>query len=99
VAALGLTAVCLTLVVHAAVQGERFAASQRHRAEAFAACQGQMERLRAGGFSGLPAMGTHDFDSPAAVGELGSSPHAGEARGEIVVAAGPVAHSPVVIGR
>ncbi|MBU0607999.1 MAG: hypothetical protein KKI08_08920 [Armatimonadetes bacterium] len=80
VAALGLTAVCLTLVVHAAVQGQRFAVRQQARALAFATCQRQAEALRADGYARLPALGAHGF----AVATLPG------ARGETVVAAGSV---------
>jgi len=89
VAALGLTAVCLTLVVHAAVQGQRFATTQQHRAEAFAACQGQMEALRAGGYSNLPAAGMHAFHVTSVFA----------AQGETIIAAGPVAGSKTVTVR
>jgi len=89
VVALGLTAVCLTLVVHAALQGERFSTAQQHRAEAFAACQGQMEALRAGGYSTLPSLGTHAFQIASAFA----------ARGETVVAAGPVSDTRTVTVR
>lgn len=89
VVALGLTAVCLTLVVHAALQGERFSTSQQHRAAAFAACQGQMEALRAGGYSALPSLGRHAFQIEAAFA----------ARGETVVATGPVADTRTVTVR
>lgn len=89
VAALGLTAMCLTLVVHAAVQGERFATSQQHRAEAFAACQAQMETLRAGGYRKLPAVGVHPFDVSSTIA----------AHGAVVIAAGPVPDSRMVTAR
>lgn len=88
-AALGLTAICLTMVVQAAVQGQRFATSQQHRAEAFAACQGRMEALRAGGYRNLPALGSHPFDVTSVFA----------ARGETVVAVGPVADSRIVTVR
>jgi len=80
VVTLGLTAVCLGLVVHAAVQGERFAAWQRARALAFAACQQQAETLRASGYARLPGIGVHGFAVAALPG----------VRGETVVAMGPV---------
>lgn len=89
VVALGLTAACLTLVVHAALQGDRFATSQQHRAEAFAACQGHMETLRAGGYSALPSVGTHVFQVESAFA----------ARAETVIAAGPVSDSRTVTVR
>jgi hypothetical protein len=76
-------------MVHAAVQGERFATSHEHRAEAFAACQGQVEALRAGGYGALPASGTHQFHVTSSFG----------ARGETVVTAGPVANSRTVTVR
>lgn len=89
VTALGLTAVCLTLVVHAAVQGQRFVTSQQHRIEAFAACQGRLEAVRAGGYRNLPALGSHLFPVASVFA----------ARGEIVIASGPVTNSKTVTAR
>ncbi len=89
VVALGLTVVCLTLVVHAAVQGQRFAAAQACRAEAFAACQGRLEALQAGGYAALPAPGTTPFAVTTPAG----------ASGETLVAVGPVSGAKTVTVR
>lgn len=89
VVSLGLTALCFTLMLHAALQGERLSRSQRCRTEAFAACQARLETLLAGGYASLPAPGRQAF---AVISDF-------SARGEIVITPGPVAGTRGVTAR
>jgi type II secretory pathway pseudopilin PulG len=83
VVAMAMVATCLVMVVRTYVTSRRYVAVQTQRMEAFAQCQQQIERLRAGGYRALPAEGEHAFGSD----------------GQLVIAPGPVADSRLVTAR
>lgn len=59
--ALGLVVLCLTMMLQTFVQGSRAQRVQTHRTVALAACQEQMESLRARGYGAVPGLGEHNF--------------------------------------
>jgi hypothetical protein len=72
VISLALAAMALAMALQIFGLGTRARIAQGHRAAALAACQAQIESLRAGGYARLPA-GTIDFrspDDPAVLGQL-----------------------------
>ena len=74
--ALALAAMSLAMALQIFGLGTRARIAQAHRAAAIAACQAQIESLRANGYARLPA-GKVDFrspDDPAVLGQLTVEP-------------------------
>ena len=87
VVAMFIITLCLTMALQGYVQGSRARLVQARRTVALAACQEQIETLRARGYAALPGVGEHSFPAYA------ETPLERKMR----VAAGPVAGSKEII--
>ena len=78
--ALTITAVCAGLLLQTCLMGSALRNRLTTRTQAFAACQSQLEQLRARGYHALPSLGRSSFDTGSA-----------RLTGATVVAVGPIA--------